>query len=134
MKAAKKTEALPKYRLYCLTNMYLSSIQKGIQTAHVVGELAKKFGPLNTFQDWAEFDKTIIVLNGGNSHSLALFGDILWNQDEFLCAEFCEDLQSLNGALTAVGVVLPEEVYSGKSRNKNAKKIYNWIKDLPLAT
>ena len=124
----------PQYRLYCLTNMYLSGIQKGIQTAHVVSNMANNFSNDTIFRDWASFDKTIIVLNGGNCKSLHAFEDVISNGGhDFPYDWFNEDEESLNGAVTAVGIILPASVYLGKSKNKVHKKIYSFIKDLPLA-
>ena len=51
----------PKFRLYSFVNgLYMSPIQHGIQTAHLVGEMAVK----NTmiFQEWAQYDKTHMVV------------------------------------------------------------------------
>lgn len=125
----------PAYRLYSLTNMYLSSIQKGIQTAHVVASMASgESGKNPDFNTWATTDRTIIVLNGGNSKSLFDFVCVLDEYAEkYAWDMFHEDHDSLNGALTAVGIVLPRKVYEGKSKNKADKAIYSYIKDLPLA-
>lgn len=109
------------YRLYSFTNMYLSSIQKGIQTAHIVSDMSALWcdnGPdpivKKVFDDWADIDKTIIVLNGGNQKSLEeiyvcleLFG----YEHSLPTARFYEDQESLGGALTAVGIILPIEIY-----------------------
>jgi hypothetical protein len=112
--------------------MYISSIQKGIQTAHVVGDLAYLYLDNNVFKNWCKHDKTIIVLNGGNCSKLHEFGELIYDL-KYPHAEFHEDGDSLNNAITAVGIILPESVYLGKSKNKKDKEIYNWIKDLPLA-
>lgn len=110
------------YRLYSFTNMYLSSIQKGIQTAHVVSEMSAiwcenppSLDAKEVFDVWADQDKTVIVLNGGNQANL---------ENIFQCAEkfateyelpvvrFYEDQESLGGALTAVGIILSKEIYN----------------------
>ena len=59
-------------RLYSFCNAYLSSIQQGIQTAHVIGRMAKfyrnhKSAEAQMFWDWLEeghSNETIIVCNG----------------------------------------------------------------------
>lgn len=106
--------------------MYLSPIQQGIQTAHAVHDMFVKYGS-GMFQsdirgvsyglltDWAESHKTIIVLNGGNSLILEQSYDRIAKAADkvgFPYVKFHEDDQSLNGALTCVGVVLPESVYT----------------------
>lgn len=106
-------------RYYGLTNYYLSSIQQGIQNAHCVTDMAIQYGfgltirpqgPL--FRDWAENHKTMVLLNGGNQESLQDFYSFLAGpSNPFPFGFFCEDEQSLNGAMTCVGIVLPERIY-----------------------
>lgn len=109
-----------KYRLYCLTNYYLSSLQKGLQTAHVVSELANRAvansAVKKVFESWASDDRTIIILNGGNSAKLQSFQRFLVDSNcPWPWAAFSEDEASLGGAMTAVGVILPESVYTNSS-------------------
>jgi len=111
------------YRFYSFTNMYVSSIQKGIQTAHVVSDMSVSLmtpDQKSAYDTWALNDKTVIVLNGGNQamldviYSLAIpFG----KKHGLPVVKFHEDEQSLNGALTAVGIILPETAY------ENAKSL-----------
>jgi hypothetical protein len=60
------------------------------------------------------FHKTIVVLNGGNSASL---NDIyrqltvIATKLHLPVAKFTEDLQSLNGATTAIGIIVPPRIY-----------------------
>lgn len=129
-KLKKNADENPEYRLYSLTNRYLSGIQKGIQTAHVVGELVQ-LPDISKVVEWARDHATIIVLDGGNCDHLVEFCEILEKSDH-PWARFNED-SSLGFALTAVGVILPKKVYSGKSKNKTDKALYSYIKDLPLA-
>lgn len=111
------------YRLYSFTNMYLSPIQSGIQTAHIVSNLLSQCHEDDdideTYSDmkdmWAMFDKTIIVCNGGNSKSLEdLFQFFIDIDIKLPYTIFHEDEESLNGALTAVGVLVPENLYDAK--------------------
>jgi hypothetical protein len=105
-------------RLYSFTNYYLSPLQLGLQTAHVVGNMmsppAYTDKAYDVVTEWARFHKTIVILNGGNSAAL----DDIFRQLAILgadlnlpVAKFTEDLQSLNGATTAVGIVVPSRVY-----------------------
>lgn len=132
-------------RLYTFTNYYMSPIQHGIQTAHIVGDLAAIYASsrhselsaaelinhLNNqilFLDWAENHKTIIVCNGGNSADLlSLYQQLSVMDLDFPFVKFHEDEQSLNGACTAVGIVLPSKIYDGAAtiRNTRNNEIYD---------
>lgn len=110
-------------RLYTFCSFYLSSIQQGIQTAHVVHELFLKYNgiaeslEITRLHRWAEDHKTIIVLNGGTNKDLKDLLDFLNSEvDNFNFpapyVSFSEDEDSLGGILTAVGIILPEEIYN----------------------
>jgi len=103
--------------------MYLSSIQQGIQAAHVTHELFLDYPAFDpnhhdldrtseVLHDWAENHKTMILLNGGYSDNLRelikLFADA---RNPYPWASFNEGEDSLDGALTCVGIVLPEKIY-----------------------
>lgn len=122
-----------RYRLYCLTNYYLSSLQKGLQTAHVVSELS--LNRKKVYTDWADQDKTIIMLNGGNCAQLTEFGTWLAdNVSKWPWAAFHEDEASLAGAITAVGIILPASVYTGPAgANSTDYALFTWLQKLPLA-
>lgn len=107
-----------KTRMYCVVNQYIAGIHAGIQSAHAITEIFRDYTPTKTTAarlliDWADDDKTIIVLNGGYQSSLQglceklkpLSGSYPW-------ASFCEEQDALNGAMTAVAVVLPEYMYA----------------------
>lgn len=96
-------------RLYSFVNSYLSPLQHGLQTAHLVAELSRDQNQL--FQDWASQHKTIIILNGGNQISLIdLFTllDMMPPYSDLHYGAFREDFVSLNGCLTCVGFVASE--------------------------
>jgi len=111
-------------RAYFFGNMYLSSIQQGIQAAHVTHELFNKYstvsgadglsilGHSDTLFSWSLSHKTMILLNGGYSENLreiiALFDT---PENPYPWAHFNEGEDSLDGALTSVGIVLPEKIY-----------------------
>ncbi len=103
------------YRLYTFVNFYLSSIQQGIQTAHVLGEIVRIHGSDNAVVDhWLHQDKTIVVLNGGNSAAIEnIYKECIASCD-YPGAYFIEDEESLNGAITACGVILPESVWGAR--------------------
>lgn len=103
-------------RFYSFTNsLYMSPLQVGLQTAHCVAEAAinaHKSKNSGMFGAWARDHKTIVILNGGNCASLLKIEDFFKKgQNPYVWASFYEDVASLNGAITAVGVVLPEEIY-----------------------
>ena len=103
-----------------MVNPYLSSIQSGIQTAHCIADMFAKYKAhdVSCLQDylyrWAGEHKTIIVLNGGNCAELqqrySLINDISRHL-HLPCGYFAEDSESLNGALTCIGVVVPAYIY-----------------------
>jgi hypothetical protein len=131
-------------RLYTFVNFYLSQIQQGIQTAHIVSEIMTH--PSNgrvtistdpvvqavtysaedlMVMEWAELWKTIIVCNGGNKESLIELIDLFADCDnQFPWAHFHEDEESLSGALTAVGIVLPDDVYDAVYDKENDTFLY----------
>ena len=107
-------------RAYFFGNMYLSSIQQGIQAAHVVAEMYTKYvGPDPAQQyfildHWAREHKTMVLLNAGYGqeiHSLVEFFRAEANPLPW--AHFHEGKDALDGALTCVGIILPEEFYEG---------------------
>lgn len=102
-------------RAYFFGNMYLSSIQQGIQAAHVTAELFMKSHSEegNMFLlDWANNHKTMILLNAGYSDEIRrlieFFGDV---DNPYPWASFNEGQDALDGALTCVGIVVPEKIY-----------------------
>jgi len=100
-------------RFYAVGNMYLSSIQQGIQAAHCVAEmLMQPYSDRRAMmQEWALNHKTLICLNGGNNKSLNEFWELVRYQKQFPVAKFHEDEQSMAGMLTCVGIIVPEKIY-----------------------
>jgi|688.fasta_scaffold330350_3 hypothetical protein len=103
-------------RAYFLTNMYLSSIQHGIQSLHALQEINNKYGTTNELLvDWAENHKTAIVLNGGTSEQMANIVNLLNNEtNEYPWAIFNEP--SIDNALTSIGIIVPDTIY-GRERS-----------------
>ena len=108
-------------RAYFFGNMYLSSIQQGIQAAHVTAELFHKYqvGPGATrtlahirLMDWARDHKTMVLLNAGYSSELWLLRNSFGPDDNpYPWAYFQESIEALDGTFTSIGIVLPERVY-----------------------
>lgn len=107
-------------RLYSFTNMYLSSIQCGLQTAHLVGELFSYYCLKNDkpqtkmLYEWSNKHRTICILNGGNCKELTQIHQILYQTAytlDYPFSYFKEDRESLNEAITCVGIIIPESVY-----------------------
>jgi hypothetical protein len=116
-------------RAYFFTNMYLSSIQNGIQPQHCTSELFVKYDDYgetayasNVLFDWAKNHKTTIVVNGGYSSTLReLIARFDSQHNPYPWAYFVEDEDAIGplnptvdkraGALTCVGIVLPEKIY-----------------------
>jgi hypothetical protein len=120
-------------RFYSFTNMYLPGIHAGIQTAHAVHAMESQYRHLveeaneedpytdnllmqySTYQSWADDHKTIIVKNGGTQSQLLNLYDDLEELGNELCLPtilWREDEDSLNNAITAVGIVVPEDIYT----------------------
>lgn len=120
-------------RAYYFGNMYLSSIQQGIQAAHVTARMFRKYAVgfnddscpgYDMLHEWAEQHETMILLSGG-------YGENLWelvsffNVDEnpYPHANFAESKEALDGALTSVGIILPEKIYLGVKEMRRVKKL-----------
>ena len=121
-------------RFYTFVNFYLSSIQQGVQSFHVLHEMMLKYpydedvasGELpeaKRFYDWAKNHKTVILLNGGahdDIRDIELFFKEHAGELSFPApfAAFYEDDKSLNGMMTAVAIVLPKEIYDAVDYRK----------------
>lgn len=113
------------FRLYSFMNFYLSQIQQGIQTAHIVHELFIKYeqhiqnehpasAQSQKLHEWATNDKTIIVLNGGAAPDIKAISQVIGNMNltpDLPWASFYEDA-GLNFCITGVGVIVPEYMYN----------------------
>ena len=110
------------YRLYAfVANLYLSPLQCGLQTAHVVSEIAHlvSLSPASlsspSFNTWAREDKTIIICGAGNHQGvLDCWAELKRTAIDtgLTCgAIFHEDEQSMNGMATACGVIVPQKYW-----------------------
>ena len=133
-------------RLYSFCNMYLSSIQQGIQTAHLVSNMFAKYANMRGKPEhhmlfkWANDHKTIIVLNGGTKENIQnIFNELWLNADLNLPYDkFHEDEDSLGGIVTCCGIIVPEEMYEtiqteeGDYYNEQFGSIFKtYLKDTP---
>ena len=103
-------------RCYHLNNMYMSSIQQGIQSAHAQMELFVKYQNPTTqkamLYDWAAEHKTMIVLNGGFlSDMIAAYEFMDTDENPYPYVKFHESEEALGGILTNIAIVLPEKSY-----------------------
>jgi len=107
-------------RAYFFGNMYLSSIQQGIQAQHCTAELFCKYSTMSTgdsiqnsmLYDWAKDHKTTILLNGGGTQDLYdIQGLLSLHYNPYPWAYFHEDEIALQSALTCIGLILPARIY-----------------------
>lgn len=108
------------YRLYAfVAGSYLSPLQRGLQTAHVVSEMFARMSywdQAGSLMTWAQMDKTIIILDAGNHQGvLDCWTELSRTGIEPGFVEgalFREDKQSMNGMATACGVIVPRKYWS----------------------
>lgn len=125
-------------RAYFFGNMYLSSIQQGIQAQHCTTEIFNKYFPRPTFVgekccftaseqlvtlcNWSHDHKVDILLNAGYSSTLheiyELMGD---DENPYPYAKFHESEEALDGALTCVGIMLPDAIYDTAFTIRNTR-------------
>jgi len=119
--STEKSENDQKYRGYFFGNMYLSSLQQGLQAAHVIQKMSVQYMMYSNiaskiFYEWSKNDKTIILLNGGSQRDLQDLARKLnlltRNGTVYPVKCFEEEESALNNATTSVGIVIPERIYS----------------------
>lgn len=109
-----------KYRLYSfVAHHYLSPLQCGLQTAHVVSNLSTQDS--EPYADWATFDKTIIICGAGNHAGVQeVFKQLRIHNNAMSHIDVCdqlpqtiffEDEQSMNNMATACGIIVPERFF-----------------------
>lgn len=105
-------------RCYHLSNMYLSSIQHGVQSAHSQMELFIKYKDSdNTTQsellyEWGQYHKTMIILNGGFLSNMIEALEFFKNENNpYPFTAFYESEDAMGGMLTNIAIVLPEKIY-----------------------
>jgi len=120
-------------RLYSfVAGLYLSQLQRGLQTAHVLGELNSKYEDHGAnlarmekqqlLREWQRKHKTIIIASAMTAgevrrlHEKLLTMTADWQPSpmQMPVAMFCEDVESADGMATAVGIVVPQHYYDAK--------------------
>ena len=96
-------------RMYSLVLRQLSSIQKGVQTTHSVVEYTNKYGCDKEYRQWAETDKTLIILDGGTFQEMESIYESL-NEWGVKFAKFQEP--DLNYLTTAITFLVDERVWN----------------------
>jgi len=99
--------------------MYLSAIQQGIQALHTTSEMYLKYTAAgasltqrNELHEWGTFDKTVVLMNGGDCGALKGIVELMSKEDNpYAWAEWSEGMPDLNGALTCAGIILPKRIY-----------------------
>lgn len=120
-------------RAYFFGNLYMSSIQQGIQAAHAVADMFIKYSNENEpnyhpLREWATDHKTMILLNAGYSSEIRNLVNFFQHPDNpYPWCEFHEGQDALDGALTTVGIILPEEIY-GTSKQLRDEPMYTTSK------
>ncbi len=119
-------------RAYFWGNMYMSPIQQGIQSLHCLSEMYVKYRhavggtPHQTdLYTWADTYKTVIVLNAGEMSALGKIENLMMSSENpYAWSSWRESEDAINGALTSVGVILPERMY--KAAQEKKKYWRNW--------
>lgn len=118
MEQIKKTQS---FAYFWVNGLYMREIQWGIQALHCAVDMGQIYKDAvrrgseasNVFNNWANDDKTVILLNAFNVQGLREKFDLLdanGNLARVPWATFSEDEQSLGGVLTCVGVVPNENM------------------------
>lgn len=104
------------YTAYTWVNtLYMNQKQWGIQTTHCVSNMSvDEFGQ-DIYQEWARNHQKVIMFDGKNSGQIRRIHEII----QFVTAQmasigieiphtlYCEDIESLDGAATACGFIIP---------------------------
>ena len=96
-------------RMYSLVLRQLNPIQKGVQTTHGVVEYANKYASDEEYKQWAETDKTLIVLDGGTYQEMVRIYDTL-KELGIKFADFQEP--DLNYLTTSITFLADERVWN----------------------
>ena len=96
-------------RMYSMVLRQLNPIQKGVQTTHGVVEYANKYASDEEYKQWAETDKTLIVLDGGTYQEMVRIYDTL-KELGIKFADFQEP--DLNYLTTSITFLADERVWN----------------------
>ena len=110
------------YRMYCLAERHLSIAQKTIQAAHAIVEYSLKFGDTEEYKHWAKYDKTIIVLDGGNTpdmkDDIVKLTDIAYNYEIFMEPD-------MDNFVTCIAFLADERVFDYEKYGRNFEEWRN---------
>jgi hypothetical protein len=104
--------------MYGLVPYNISPIQQGIQYGHAVVEYGLLYNDTPEYQQWAQHDKTFIILNGGTTNSRRFGGKYIGTLNQHLgtlssmgirFAEFREP--DLGDQLTAIVFLVDDRVF-----------------------
>lgn len=106
-------------RLYSfVAGGYLNSLQKGLQSGHVIGDISVKYNPGSVedkmYRQWAAFDKVIIIKEAFNQAGVLEAAETFREyatQNNMPFATFREDEASMNGMATAFSIVVPARLW-----------------------
>ena len=104
-----ETKVAYEQRMYSLVLCHLNTIQKGVQTTHGVVEYANKYASDEEYKQWAETDKTLIVLDGGTYQEMVRVYDSL-KELGMKFADFQEP--DLNYLTTSITFLADERVWN----------------------
>lgn len=117
--------------------MYMGGIHAGIQSLHATSAMWRKYDEIynpespyysmmQTLRAWEDDHKTVVLLNGGDHAALLNLESFLNSHDNFYpWASFRESQDALNGALTAIVVLIPAKLYK-RGIKKKPKAWTNW--------
>ena len=109
------------YKMYCVVEKHLSPIQKAIQAAHAIVEYQLEYGHTDEYKHWAQYDKTIVVLDGGSAPEMVqTFSNLTKARVD--CACFMEP--DLNNMITAEAILVDERVWNYEKYGRNYEE-YN---------
>lgn len=108
-KSSFNAQKILEQRMYVFVERHLSPIDKGIQSAHAVVEYSNKFSKNENYYQWAFYDKTLILLNGGVVSDLVDLTKTLY-ENEIPFSSFNEI--DMNNMLTSVAVLIDERVFN----------------------
>ncbi len=109
-------------RAYFFGNMYMSSIQQGIQALHTTVEMYREFPNAEDLRQWADNHKTVILLNAGYSQTIRdIANGLASTENPYTWGIFHESHEALDGALTCAGIILPEGIYEAATAIRERK-------------
>ena len=100
-----------KYRMYSIVMYNISSMQKGVQTAHAVIDYSMKHGGNYDFRNYAKNDKTLIILDGGTYQDMV---DLKNNLDSLNVKYGYFEEPDLNNCITSICFLVDERVWNFK--------------------